>query len=101
MIDERLFNEWDWEKNAKEGFYPDKMQPHSNKKVHWKCKLGHEWMSVIEKRTMGQNCPICSNHRLLVGFNDLASKYPDVAKEWDYEANKPSLPNEVVLGVQK
>lgn len=101
ISDEKLLKEWDYEKNSAEGFFPDKMQPYSNRKVHWKCKLGHEWICSIDKRTSGQNCPFCSNRRLLVGFNDLETKYPTVAKEWDYEKNQNILPNAIVFGSAK
>ena len=101
MIDDKILEEWDWQKNAAEGFFPDQMMPHSNKKAHWKCKLGHEWIDTVSHRTSGRNCPYCSNHRLLVGFNDLASRYPEVAKEWDYEQNGTLQPSDVVFGCTK
>ncbi len=102
MIDDkRLLSEWDYTKNAEEGFFPDKMMPKSNKKVHWKCALGHEWMGTVSNRASGQNCPICSNHRLLLGYNDLASRYPEVAKDWDYEGNGTLQPSDVVFGYTK
>ena len=102
MIDDgRLLEEWDWEKNVEGGFFPDKMMPQSNKRVHWKCKLGHEWIDTVSHRFSGRNCPICSNHKLLLGYNDLASRYPEVAKEWDYEQNGSLLPNAVVFGYTK
>ena len=101
ISDERLLKEWDYEINSAEGLFPDNMPPYSNKKVHWKCKLGHEWVCSIDKRTSGQNCPFCSNHRLLIGFNDLESKYPNVAREWDYAKNQNLLPNAVIFGSTK
>lgn len=102
MIDDkRLLSEWDYTKNAEEGFFPDKMMPKSNKKVHWKCELGHEWMDIVSHRTSGRNCPICSNHKLLVGYNDLATRYPEVAKEWDCEGNGTLQPTDVVFGHTK
>ena len=101
ISDERLLKEWDYEINSTEGLFPDNMLPYSNKKVHWKCKLGHEWVCSIDKRTSGQNCPFCSNHRILVGFNDLESKYPNIAREWDYAKNQNLLPNAVIFGSAK
>lgn len=34
--------------------------PHSNKKVWWVCKNGHEWKSLINNRSLGVGCPICA-----------------------------------------
>lgn len=52
----------------------------------WKCELGHVWSAQVSGRSRGNGCPYCSNKRILVGFNDLATVEPDVAKEafeWD------------------
>ena len=59
----------------------------SNKKVGWKCRKGHIWEETPNKRTgRGDGCPYCSGNRVLVGFNDLATTHPELAKEangWD------------------
>ena len=56
-------------------------------KKSWKCSLGHTWEAVISNRTLnGTGCPFCSNHRVWPGFNDLQTKFPEIAKqayEWD------------------
>ena len=41
-----------------------------------------------DKRTIGQGCPFCANRRLLVGFNDLKTRCPEAAEDWDYELNE-------------
>ena len=67
----------------------------SNKLVYWLCPKGHSYKMSVDKRT-GKNkcgCPYCSNRRLLVGFNDLKTKYPDVALEWDYSKNDKNPEN--------
>ena len=94
----RLLKEWDWEENSKNGLSPEHLQPKSNKKAHWICEKGHKWVSQICKRTEGQNCPYCSNRKVLIGYNDLQTLYPDIAKEWDYENNKEIKPNQYVPG---
>ena len=69
----------------------------SNKKLKWKCELGHEWISVVTNRIReNSGCPYCKNKTLLTGFNDLATLRPDLAKEaegWD--------PSQVVYGSAK
>lgn len=88
-----LADEWDYEKNAP--LKPSEVSKGSNKKVGWICRKGHKWDAVIAKRTKGQGCPICSGHKVLAGFNDLASLFPELADEWDYEKNFPLKPHDV------
>lgn len=58
----------------------------SNAKVWWKSQTcGHEWEAVVSKRTgRGSGCIYCAKAgtRILPGFNDLATKEPEIAKEW-------------------
>lgn len=70
-----------------------------NLKVVWVCGVGHEWESPIKARAvMGQGCPYCSNKRVLVGFNDLATVRPDIAATWHPTLNSPLTPRDVVYG---
>ena len=65
-----------------------------SKKYHWKCKYGHEWITTLNHRhNSGSGCPTCSGYKVLAGFNDLQTKFPDIAKEWNYKRNK-SRPSE-------
>jgi hypothetical protein len=65
------------------GWDPTTVSIGSSRKLSWKCKVGHEWLASVHHRSGGSACPICSNHQLLVGFNDLATKFPEIAKEAD------------------
>ncbi len=38
---------------------PENVKPHSNRKVWWKCREGHEWPAVIAHRARGRRCPDC------------------------------------------
>jgi hypothetical protein len=78
-----------------EGWNPSSFSPKSHKRLKWRCALGHTWIAEICKRTPpeSQGCPICSGHKALYGFNDLATLCPDVAHQadgWD--------PRSVTLG---
>lgn len=55
----------------------------------WKCpKCGGTYRWAVNDREVGDDsCPYCRNARLLDGFNDLASVEPQLAEEWDTEAN--------------
>ncbi|MBR5177594.1 MAG: hypothetical protein IKW90_02180 [Lachnospiraceae bacterium] len=94
-----LLDEWLYEKNDANGIFPDKILPGTDKKVWWKCKLGHTWEAQVNTRVNGCGCPYCSNppKRIFSGFNDLATKCPTIAKEWDNEKNKIK-PTDIGIG---
>ena len=86
-----LAQEWS-EKNE---LKPTEVSVASHKKIIWKCKHGHEWEASVKSRTVnGTGCPYCSHNKVLAGFNDLASQYPDIATEWS-DRNLPLLPTMV------
>ncbi len=89
----QLAAEWDDEKNyplrAKDVF------PGSSRKVWWRCPRGHSWSARISSRVEGAGCPYCTGKRVEAGFNDLASRNPQLAAEWDAEKNAPLSPDEV------
>ena len=96
-----LLKEWDYEKNREQGYVPEKFSKGSSKnKVWWKCSLGHSWATFISSRIRGDGCPYCANKRVWIGFNDLESRYPEIAREWDYEKNDDS-PLDIVFGADK
>ena len=68
-----------------EGWDPKTVGAGSNKKMPWKCALGHSWTTSPEQRTgkTKSGCPVCANKKLLVGFNDLATRFPLLALEAD------------------
>lgn len=86
--------EWNYEKNVP--LKPEQFNPSSGKRVWWKCEKGHEWIASINNRKKGSSCPYCAGKKVLEGYNDLESKYPKIAKEWDYEANKIK-PTEITI----
>lgn len=96
----KLVKEWNYQKNLK--IKPSMVIPESTRKVWWKCDKGHSWMASINSRTRenGNNCPICANQVILKGYNDLETRYPQIAKEWDYNKNS-LLPSDVFPGSNK
>ena len=101
VINSKLINEWHWEKNNNLGIYPDKITLGSEKGAWWVCKNGHEWFTRVVNRGRGNNCPYCSNQRVLVGYNDLETTYPDLVKEWNDDKNGDLLPNMITAGSNK
>ena len=93
-----LAAEWDYEANG--DLLPTQVTEFSGAEVHWICKLGHKWEAKIADRSRGRGCPYCANKKLLVGFNDLKTLFPDVAEEWDYEKNE-TRPEDHIAGTHK
>ncbi len=93
-----LAKEWNFNKNG--NLLPSMFPPNSNKKVWWKCSKGHEWEAVVSSRAQGRKCPYCTNNKILVGYNDLATTHPELVKEWDFTKNKLK-PSEVSKGSEK
>lgn len=84
-----IIEEWDYEKNCQLNLDPTKLGYYSNKKAWWKCKNGHSWDEIIANRTRrNSGCPICSNHRIVKGYNDISTIAPRLAQEWNYEKNE-------------
>lgn len=87
-----IASEWNYERNG--DLTPREVGAGSYKKVWWKCKNGHEWQAVIVSRNNGRGCAYCSKKRILAGYNDFETLYPDIALEWNYDKNgdlKPSM----------
>lgn len=77
---------------------PDMVSCSSGKKVWWLGTCGHEWQASVDNRNKGNGCPICSGHKLLIGFNDLATTQPKLLGEWDFEKNTTITPTKVTKG---
>lgn len=74
----------------------------SERKVWWQCEEGHEWQALIENRARkGQKCPYCTGKRAWPGYNDLATLYPELMKEWFYEYNRSVDPTKLRPGSRK
>ena len=89
----QLAEEWDAEKNAP--LTPECVTCASERKVWWRCSLGHSWKASVGNRAHGSGCPICTGKQVLAGFNDLASQNPSISEEWDREKNKLLTPKDV------
>lgn len=82
-----LAEEWDKEKNG--GLVPESFCDDSTTVVFWRCPTCNgSWRKSIVFRTRKDNgCPYCGNRKVLPGFNDLATKHPDVVDMWLPEEN--------------
>ena len=95
-----IAKEWHQTKNGT--LTPDHIAPASNRKVWWICDKGHEYQAVVSTRTQRNGgCPYCANKRVLPGFNDLATKYPEIAAQWHPTMNGSLTPDHVLPGSRK
>ena len=88
--------EWDFDKNK---LTPDEVAAFSNKKVWWKCSVGHSWDERINIRSRGIGCPFCSGRRVS-DINRLSIRNPEVAREWDFDKNELT-PDDVSVASHK
>ena len=90
-----LVKEWHPTKNGE--LTPHSVMPGSGKKVWWICNHNHEWEATISNRTGRKSgCPYCSGKKAWLGFNDLQTTNPTLAKEWHPTKNKDLTPRMVV-----
>lgn len=92
-----LAAQWCETRNA--GLTPSDVVPGSHKRVWWRCEKGHEWEAVIASRALkGTGCPYCMGRKVLQGFNDLATLFPKIAKQWDDKLNAGLRADEITSG---
>ena len=57
-----------------------------------------EWEAEVRSRVKGKGCPYLCGKAVMVGFNDLASKYPGIAAQWHPTKNGNLTPEMVTPG---
>lgn len=89
--------QWDSAQNG--GLTPRQVSPYSNRRVWWVCEKGHSYRAAVVARTMhGVGCPYCAGKKVLPGFNDLATRDPEVAAQWHPTLNGGLTPEMVTVG---
>ena len=59
------------------------------------CEKGHSYDASVYSRVQKKTgCPVCANQKILSGYNDLLTKNPKLASEWDYSKNH-ILPSQI------
>ena len=94
-----LAKQWHPTKNGE--LKPTDVIAGSNKKVWWQCEKGHEYQQSVSSKKVGLGCPICSNKKVLAGYNDLATTHPELAKQWHPTKNSNLKPTDVTYGHAK
>jgi len=91
---------WAYDKN---NITPKDITYKSTKKVWWTCDKGHEYFKSIADITIrGQRCYYCSGKRVLKGFNDLETEFPEISQQWNYDKNPDNVdPTKIRKGSNK
>lgn len=93
---ERLIQEWDFERNSALGLYPNELTQGSHSEVYWICPICNQSYpkricnrtAPSKVKTESEKCPVCLGRYIIPGHNSLKAKYPNiVANEWDYSKN--------------
>lgn len=85
---------WNYSKNTVK---PTEISSRNKKKVWWICKKEHEWEATVgDVAARRSNCPVCSNYKILLGYNDLLTHYPKIIEHWS--PNNEKSPQEYSLG---
>jgi Probable Zinc-ribbon domain len=96
MANPSLAKEWHPTRNGK--LIPKDVMPKSQKKAWWQCKKGHEWKATVSNRNHKKHptsCPYCNGQRVCKD-NCLATKNPQLAKEWHSSRNGKLTPMDVM-----
>lgn len=92
---------------------PDKITSASNQKVWWflpyddpvtNKHFDFEWEATVHNRTgLDSGCPFLaiSNAKAWIGFNDLATTHPELAKQWHPTKNGDLTPEMITIGSNK
>lgn len=96
-ITDRIFHEWNAQKNVLLGYNSPLDSLTSKVRLHWRClEHGHEFREYLSFRAnFSEGCPYCSDVYLLNGFNDLGSKAGfDLLDEWHPTRNGVKKPKD-------
>ena len=53
-----------------------------------------EWEASPASRINSKGCPFLSNQKIWRGYNDLKTRFPRIASEWNYKRNEKN-PDEI------
>ena len=97
-----LAQQWHPTKNGE--LRPEDVTEKSNKLAWWLLPyddpetgehFDFEWKTPILSRANGAGCPYLVGNAVWPGYNDLASKRPELAKEWHPTKNRKLTPDQV------
>jgi hypothetical protein len=100
MLFPEIAKQWHPTKNGDRK--PSDYTSQSNKKVWWMCDIcGYSWEASPNKRVgSGRGCPNCAG-KIITKENCLATNYPELVQEWDFEMNYPFTPDDFMCQSRK
>lgn len=78
-LDPTVAAEWHPDRNGP--MTPQEVTTSSGLAVWWRCRNGHEWLTLISVRRLS-GCPVCANSRVDAGVNSLRVTHPAAASDW-------------------
>ena len=86
----------EWHPDLNGSTSPSNVTYGTKKKAFWLCPNGHSYPArIVDRVRKKSGCPYCSGKRLLKGFNDLETCFPEIAKEWHPSLNGDLKPSEI------
>jgi hypothetical protein len=92
-----------WHPTKNGSLTPWDVTAHSARPVWWKCPEGpdHEFQRPVGRQVdCKEKCPFCSNDRVSV-TNNLAVRFPRIAREWHPTRNGKLTPRDIVAGAAR
>lgn len=94
-----LLQEWNYNKNYE--ITPEGVSIKSRKVVWWKCNTcNFEYQATVQQKGQDYKCPSCTN-QVVTQDNCLATNYPEIASEWNYNKNGDLTPFDLTPGSDK
>lgn len=84
--------DWDYSKNT---INPEEVTSGSGKMAYWYCHKCHTSYQKKISEQIKYGCGYCSGRYPIKGVNDLATLYPNLAKEWNHEKNGDLKPEDI------
>lgn len=110
-----LVKEWNYKKNG--NLKPEDVSYGSDKKVWWLLHytvpndypieslrgrhFDFEWQAKIYYRNEHPACPYLAGHSIWIGFNDLQSISPELAKQWHPTKNGNLKPSQIAVNADR
>ena len=74
---------------------PSEYTQFSHFEAVWICDKGHEYQMPIYRRSRGCGCSVCDGKTVILGVNNLVSRAPKLASEWDVDKNAGIKPDSI------
>ena len=108
FLNPELAREWHPTKNGE--LTPYDVTANSDKKVWWSMPYDDsdtgkhydfEWEASISNRMQGNGCPFLKGKAVWPGYNDLATRNPELAREWHPIKNGELMPQNITMNSGK